>query len=285
MWSHYERRLPRVIELLTAEPVTLTAATWLQVLVPFVTSLFVRGSEFGPRYSQRYPELTSSLSAKGLLGDDHVSFGRVMEFQRLLAPVTAAEWTLLDTADSGVQFITSDLGLTAVGHANGAPTPGYVVPLSPLLAVMLTPVRERRVMSHLDGAWRPLLARRSLTAADVTAINASTASFAKEFLIAPNPDALAGATGQWSEPSGMDWLAAGWTGPRKEKVAHEFDWHRLTRLANDPMTSSLDLQRLDISGHWCPPLVFPVNLPEFRSGLHQRGKDIFLELGPRRFPN
>ncbi|MGO4120706.1 DUF4238 domain-containing protein [Arthrobacter sp. YAF16] len=282
VWSHYERQLPRATEALTADPTTLTAPTWLQVLVPFATSLFVRGAEFGPRYSQRNPMLTDMAEGRTA---DHISNGRIFEFQRLLAPVTAAEWTLLDAADSGGRFITNDLGLTPVGHAKGAPTPGYVIPLSPRFAVMLTPVRQRWVMVWRDGAWRTLMARHSLAAADVTAINASTASFATEFLIAPNPEALTAATTLWSGPPEMDWLTAGWTGTREEKAAHEFDWHRLARLADEPLTPAMDLQELGLAEHWSPPLLLPVNLPDFRSGLHQHGPAIFLELGPRRFPD
>lgn len=130
VWTYYEMRLPRAIQSLTANPMTLSASTWLQVLVPFVTSLFVRGREFGARYLQRDVVLTVALDAADLLSQDHINAGRVLEFQRLLAPVTAAEWTLLRAGDPSSSFITNDLGLTPVGHAPGTRTPGYAVPLA-----------------------------------------------------------------------------------------------------------------------------------------------------------
>ncbi len=283
VWSFYERQLPRAIQSLMTDPMTLSASAWLRVLVPFVTSLFVRGREFGERYTRRDVELTTTLKAAGRLSEDHVNGGRVVEFQRLLAPVTAANWTLLRVEDPSVSFITSELGLTLVRHAAGAKEPGYAVPLTPELAVMITPQQLRPIMSHLDGSWWPLIGQLAVTAADVTAINVSTASFSNEFLIARERRDLEAFAKEWHGPPDEDWLTDGWTGTREEKVAHEFDWHRLAGLVDKPFSGELDLQDVDFSGDsgWCPPLIFPTNLPWFRSGLHLRGNVMFLELGPR----
>lgn len=283
VWSFYERQLPRAIQSLTTDPMSLSATVWLRVLVPFVTSLFVRGREFGERYMRRDVELTTTLRDSGRLSDDHVNGGRVIEFQRLLAPVTAADWTLLRVDDPSAPFITNELGLTLVSHAAGATSPGYAVPLTSEFAVMITPQELRPVMSHANNSWAPIIGRLSVTAADVTAINGSMAYFANEFLIARERNSLEAFTMQWEGPHGADWLADGWTGTREELVAHEFDWHRLAGLVDKPFSENLDLQDLDFSGDsgWCPPLSFPTNLPWFRSGLHLRGNTMFLELGPR----
>lgn len=280
IWTHYERNLPRAIEELSSEPPALSAATWLRVLVPFATALFVRGHEFGDRYGTRSAALAAAMD----LGPDHVSMGRIIEFQRLLAPVTAAEWTVLDARESGSRFITSDLALAPVHHARGAATPGYAVPLSPLYAVVLTPVRERRVMTYRQDAWTPFISRRTVSSEDVASINASLAFFSREFLIGQSSGDLLVAGGHRADPQETTWLTAGWTGTREEKIAHEFDWHRLAGLATVPLAGRIDLEHIDYAGDWIPPVAFPANLPWFRSGLHLYGRDVFLELRPRRFP-
>lgn len=78
-------------------------------------------------------------------------------------------------------------------------------------------------------------------------------------------------------------MTAGWTGTREEKVAHEFDWHRLAGMIDKPFDSHANLQKMDLTGdaEWCPPIMVPANLPEFRSGLRLDGKVMYLELDPR----
>lgn len=138
-------------------------------------------------------------------------------------------------------------------------------------------------MSYDGGAWQTIIGQRAVTPADVAAINTSTATFSKEFLIASEQHALSPFTEHWDGPPDVDWLTAGWTGTREEKVAHEFDWHRLAGLVDKPFTKDMNLQRPDFSedSGWCPPLAFPANLPDFQSGLHLRGYVMYLELGPR----
>src|SRR5665213_2879711 len=69
VWSLYETNLDSAInELCNPKQKTIPANTWLRVLVPFVTGLFVRGPEFTERYESR-PGL-KEIYEKGNFADD-----------------------------------------------------------------------------------------------------------------------------------------------------------------------------------------------------------------------
>lgn len=66
--------------------------------------------------------------------------------------------------------------------------------------------------------------------------------------------------------------------------AHEFDWHRLACIAAKGIGAdgTIELQEIDwvVLGRraWCPPIFFPQNLPEYRTGLIGHASGGWLEL-------
>jgi hypothetical protein len=98
MISGYESQLPDVLDLLDLLDRTarVPLRAWLRVLVPFIAAMFVRGRDFGARFEGR-----PVVRAAGASGRDNTNRARLLELQRLLAPVTCARWVVLHQAGGG----------------------------------------------------------------------------------------------------------------------------------------------------------------------------------------
>jgi len=97
-----EPRLGAAIDALHAQQEGWLAAGPWQTLVSFITSLFVRGPEFRDRFESRWPSgMLETLMA------DNTTMARVLEQQRLFAPVMYASWRALR---SSTPIVTNDLG-------------------------------------------------------------------------------------------------------------------------------------------------------------------------------
>jgi Protein of unknown function (DUF4238) len=122
--SGYEAALPAALDLLE-QSARVPLKVWLRTLVPWATSVFVRGADFGARYSGR---LTRQGVGPELNTADNANLVRPLEFQRLLAPVMAARWMVLHRT-SGEPFVINDLGLTLTGDPSTGDW-GWALPLS-----------------------------------------------------------------------------------------------------------------------------------------------------------
>jgi hypothetical protein len=132
MWMPVESRLPPALDALvgsTSSP--LDAHIWANTLVPFITDLFVRGRDFIEEFQLRWIMMYRKDVPRELFGEtgarDNANMARLMERQRLLAPVMSAEWEVVHN-DSSVPVITNDLGYTLV-HDYILGRVGYAVPL------------------------------------------------------------------------------------------------------------------------------------------------------------
>lgn len=284
VWTYFERTLPSAINALVDSSRPLDANVWLRTLVPFVASLFVRGREFNARYENRRPELQNGLSARGLLNADNTNAARLMELQRLLAQVAAAHWGVVRTTNPKANFITNEIGISAARVSGFESTHGWLVPLDRHHILTVTPRRTGAVMTREGLGWKAIIGRLNAQAGEVRQINYTTACMAREFVVAGEQGPLKALRGKWRQPPERDWLSGGWGCSSEERVAHEFDWHRLVSVASNPYQARPDLQHIDNeiwAQEWCPPPMFPDNLPEFRTGLHLNGRTITLELGAR----
>lgn len=285
IWSYYESTLPTAIQELTDSERPLDANTWVRTLVPFVTSLFVRGREFEKRYEARDPRTTAAMK-----NPDGANLARAFEFQRLLAQVATAHWGVATVRDPGSEFVTNDLGLSVAGARQFRGGHGWLIPLDRKNVLTVTPTKSRAVAFHSGLGWKAHIARTSVTPAEVDLINGATAWTAQEFVVACSRQRLAELPDTWPDRPDPVWLSGGWGCDQREAIAHEFDWHRLATVVGSP-GSAQSRQSLQLispwiySQPWCPPLILPANLPEFRTGLHRKGNSLWLELGPRRgFP-
>ncbi|GAA5194637.1 hypothetical protein GCM10023346_22620 [Arthrobacter gyeryongensis] len=287
IWTYYETTLPSAIQELTDAERPLDANTWVRTLVPFVTSLFVRGREFEQRYGARVPRMTAAFKERS---PDRVNFARAFEFQRLLAQVATAHWGVATARDRNSEFVTNDLGISVAGARQFKGGHGWLIPLDRSSILTVTPTKARAVAFHSGLGGKALIARTSVTQAEVDKINYTTAYTAQEFVVSNSRQWLTELPKRWLDPPDPVWLSGGWGCDHKERVAHEFDWHRLASVAGSTSStpSTQSLQRISpwIYGQpWCPPPILPSNLPEFRTGLHLKGNKLWIELGPRKgFP-
>ena len=79
MWSFYEKGLALAIDQLITG--TIPAITWANTLIPFVTSLLVRGPDFNKRFEGRI----KNLGINRTISPDNTNFARLLENQRLSA--------------------------------------------------------------------------------------------------------------------------------------------------------------------------------------------------------
>jgi hypothetical protein len=87
--SGYETALPMMLDRLDrCESIALQS--WLRTLVPFVASIFIRGNDFAARFEAR-----RVVQASGVSSSDNTNGARLIELQRLFAPVLCARWVVL----------------------------------------------------------------------------------------------------------------------------------------------------------------------------------------------
>jgi hypothetical protein len=234
--SAAEPRLRAAIDALaTAEDGWIAAAEW-QVLVDFVASLFVRGPEFSVRFESRLgPELTAKLPP------DNTSMARVIEQQRLFAPVMYANW--IAARASGRAVPTNDLGYFLTQDL-GTDRWGYGVPLSRDLIVALFPGPAAHTLRWSGSAWLIDIPFVDLSATDVAEMSRWVGRTAlSEVYGATEEVARAAGTGFAEERA----LEHGW-GPgllipsSRALRDHEMDYLRLLGLlADEPPGGNLEV--------------------------------------------
>lgn len=155
IWTPVERRLPSALDVLERSSGPVDALLWGEVLVPFVAHFFVRGIDFGPRFSQRWGADEEGWTGHSgvdefALSQSNINRARVMELQRLLSPVMRARWCVL-RACGEAKFITSNLGYARFARGSIA---GVAVPVSGTCAVHLEPrPRHVRVYIPIEDRW------------------------------------------------------------------------------------------------------------------------------------
>jgi Protein of unknown function (DUF4238) len=144
IWSEYEKRLSECIDQLIGG--TISAMDWAAVLVPFVTCLLVRGPDFDERLNDRL--ISFGLDSQYLQSrPDNSKGARVMEIQRLLAPVMVAQWTVI-TLGKGEPLMANDWGFVP-----GGPRAGLSIPLGLDHVLEVVPRTVGVIAQLADGSW------------------------------------------------------------------------------------------------------------------------------------
>lgn len=296
-WARYEQRLGPALDELAKEGKkegclqTINAKDWLRVLVPFVASLFVRGKEFSARYGKRMSRIYATESfSDPEQQSDNTNVSRIMEFQRLLAPVMSARWLVMHT-QSDHPVITNELGFTLFRPPDSSSDHGIAIPIGPRTILGLVPTwpvhgRCRCILKDRGtGQWRAVIEHGTLNPDDQRKFNGAMASIAQEFLVGPTAGSVE-IHRQALDDNCLDLdMLKGFFWPNSKVLrAHEFEWHRVVT-ATSKKSSRLtqhDLQHKDwdvIAKDWFPqPVIFPVNLRDFPSGLLLRGDKIYLAM-------
>jgi hypothetical protein len=267
IWSDYEKRLAESIDQLIAG--TISTMDWATVLVPFVTCLLVRGPDFDERLNDRL--ISFGLEPQYLQSrPDNSKQARVMEIQRLLAPVLVARWTVITLA-KGEPLTTNDWGFVP-----GGPGAGLSIPLSFDHVLEVVPRTVGVIAQLANDSWRPMIRAATAPASDRLSFNKAMAENARRFLFGPDCTLVkkylpAIATKRPAlEPAFLGFIFG------THAVVHEFVWHRFVSALHKGI--SPDMKGEDfafffegLKRSWVPPLMFPVNLPDFVPGLRRNG--------------
>jgi hypothetical protein len=184
--SGFEPTLHLALEELTQG--TLDAATWAGALVPFVTSLLVRGPDFNQRYEDRLEENIPGIS--GHFGSkrlrDNTNMSRVMEQQRLWIPVLAAQWHVLRVSGRYAQ-ITSDVGY-AISFDRRTNNFGIAAPIGSHHILHVVPAKRRVIARAREGKWWPLIEYYNLEDDQHLELLRAVAGQARRFVIGPDEE-------------------------------------------------------------------------------------------------
>ncbi len=226
-WQGFERSLPGVLDELQRDPTDLSADTWANVLVPYVTSTLVRTPEFRDRHKRRTPWLRD---VEGM--DEEGNAARVawLELQRLLAQVMTSKWTILVPAgESG--FVLNDRGWFA-GRLDGRQTPGIIVPFGPRAAIQVVPAVDRVIAFARGIRWVASdISTRLLSDDETSELNRCSAEWAAEEIYGPDENQLTSlkkslASGPWwTDTSALGFLSG------RVLIPTDFDWYRFATLS------------------------------------------------------
>ncbi|MET9629544.1 DUF4238 domain-containing protein [Lentzea sp. NPDC006480] len=176
LWGKHERQLSVAIGELRDG--SLSARTWAQVLVPFVCGLLVRG----PQYKQQYDAFLGKIPG---ISPDNANNARLMRLQRLLAPVMAARWLVLQATSRASALITNDLGYIPMKRLDTGQI-GYAIPVASDVILCIVVNRGRNIASlDEDGQWRAVVEYESVSPRECEAFNHTVAAVAQNAVYGP----------------------------------------------------------------------------------------------------
>lgn len=233
--SGYESNLSIAIEQLIQHEIT--AMTWATVLVPFISGLLVRGPDFNTRFDSRIAHFGIEVTP------DNTNMARLMEFQRLLAPIAVAKWILL-SINSDNPMITNDIGHAPFLNPNINHF-GMAVPigLSHILVVVPTP---NRILAYSSGgAWHPTIEYLISPGQNHIDLNRVMATRARRFIFGSDTSTInkyISFRGDLPplEPPQMGFISGFYA------MVHDMDWYKLVSALSMPPKSDWEYLYLNL---------------------------------------
>lgn len=188
-WERYENNLADAInQLCNATSGLAEAKWWLRTMVPFVAGLFVRGTDWIERYERRLSVRAFTRAVGSSAPSNNSNMGRLFELQRLLAPVTAAQW-LVGQRLGDPPIATNDVGFTYWKDASDGSI-GFAIPLTPDHVLGIRPRRECVVLRWRRDSWYGQVLRKNLVWGEHDALNLATAAAANRYVFASEQKVL-----------------------------------------------------------------------------------------------
>ena len=285
----YEGRLPAALTALESQAVPLDARTWAEVLVPFVSSLFIRGLDFASRYESRIPGITGpggDPTAEQIVESwhDNTIAARQLEWQRLLAPVMSAQWTVVHGSGSPI-LITNDVAHCLMTKQGGsAGDVSYAIPISPSSVLVLERRTVRRILDWDGDAWYAPVDHRQTTDEDLRGCRRAIQEGAVREVYGPTREAVA-FPAQDFQPK-MPPLGPGFLLPfprGRGLLPYIDDYFRvLTLLDSSPADYYAMDEKIDwtvVSRSWGSLVQVILDLPRFPGGLAISSFGVYLDLG------
>jgi len=276
-WGQYEPALPQALDaLVRGQEASVAAQVWLETLVPFVASLFVRRANFA----------TDLETALGLSAKDeppgNFNRARLFEFQRLLALVMVSRWVILRADSEDEDCLVSDLAFAPLKVPDHS-YPGLAIPLDRQHLLALLPQPTKTLLAKHEGNWVTNVEHVTLSPQAIHAFNRTTAHYAQEFIAGRSSALVESFMSIMGHPRmRLPTLQETFRARHRLLIAHEFEWHRLVTalrsqmLETDSAAWSWDAALVADAG--CPQVYLPTNLPTFATGLATNGWQVQLSL-------
>jgi hypothetical protein len=216
--SGYEANLSLAINQLIQREIS--ALGWASTLVPFVAGIMVRGSDFNTRFDNRIQQLGIDWPLI-----DNTNHARVMEFQRLLAPVMSAQWIVL-TTQSDEPLITNDFGYAPfmniiAGHF------GMAIPITLSNILVIVPAPKRILATGFGRNWYPIIDYYPSPGNNHIQLNHILAERANRFIFGPDTSTLTKYLQEQNrQPKALEPGEIGFLGGKFTR-AHDLDWYKL----------------------------------------------------------
>jgi hypothetical protein len=274
IWLGYESAFDGAVNALIEG--NITALAWARTLVPFVAAMLVRGPDFNARYENR--SFVRDYAQNHKLSVDNTNGARVIELQRLLGPIAAAQW-VVSYLEGDEQLITNDVGFAASQNIDTGEL-GLAIPLDLNHVLTVVPRKKSVIALDQDGIWYPNIKHTSIKAGNENALNNAIVAGAQRFIFGSNKELIARlvlerqdihSSRGTPEPGEIGFLTG------SDARVHEFTWHRLISFlvkSNDDTSASFAVDWEALAKGWCPPIYLPTNLPEFPSSLYRKGDEI-----------
>jgi len=182
-WHLYEPKLPKSIDNLINGSIDIF--DWAMVLVPFVASIFVRTRTFNKHMEER---LRLLKVPDRFITQETINSDRILEFQRLLAPILAAEWVVSKVKGS-TSLITNDIACAPYKNSNGNDY-GWAIPLGLTHVLVVIPRAQRRIASFTEDRWIPNIQYSELPVDDLISLNSVLSQLSNRFIFGSDPTVL-----------------------------------------------------------------------------------------------
>ncbi len=283
-WA-YETRLTAALDALAQPDRPLDGRIWVQVLVPFIASLFIRGIDFTRRYEARIPGITGPGDAESAWmpleswRDNALTSGQI-EWQRLLAPVMVAEWIVLH--GSGAPILpTNDIAHCLTTPPNEPHRTAYAFPLDPSTMLVLERRPVRRILDWDGARWVAPISHKSMPDAELKdAVRALQHAAVRE-LYGPTLDSVRFPDAAFEPEVGPLGPVLLLPSPRlRSLIPYMEDYFRLLTLLErgpvDGADGSIDWSV--VAQFWHGIVQVGVDFPAFPGGVAVFGNSVYLDL-------
>lgn len=259
MWR-FEEKITEAFSASIAK--TIDGKTWIRILVPFVTSLFVRSPEFLLRFETRISTITDTKNPEEMR-----DLPRLFEFHRLLASIISAEWIVLEVP-SKMKVITNDQGY--IPHIDPiSRRTGFAIPIDSTHILVIIACNSRVVLTAVENNWWPVIKYNQISPDAVNSFNELMVSYASRFIIGSD-EALINLASHYDwkqlqfgfEPGELG-FATGWTA-----VVNDCMWDLLASSTeippNDWDENSFCINYENLFKGWHPSILFlgePLKIP------------------------
>lgn len=282
-WA-YEPRLPGALDALADPSRPLDGRVWAQVLVPFISSLFIRGVDFEKRYTARIPGITgpSTDGSPDILPSwhDNALGSAMIEWQRLLAPTMAAQWIVLH--GSGAPILpTNDVAHCLTSPPGEPRRVAYSFPLDPCTMLVLEGRLARRVLDWDGQQWTAPVEHRPMVDAELLTARRALQHGAVCEVYGPTLDSVQLHDADFQPevgPVGPHFLLPS---PRmRGLIPYLEDYFRvLTTLERGwEGAGGAEIDWEVVAPLWNAPVQIAVNVPTFPGGLAVCGRSLYLDL-------